>query len=165
MTCYAFVALELFPNQCIWKVTFGQNSWYNFCWTCMSFVYIECEKGNAIKSMLNGKQGTFVSKVWDCKRSVFSLVVVLLNFWKYLSNVFFLGLWCWFWCFYWFCFNFVPRFKLSNDWVEVLIFLVVILLSLFLSLEGEYFEFRFLKGVHYLGVLQVEDTIGCIILI
>ena len=41
--------------------------------------------------MLNGRQGTFVSGVLFSKRSVFSLIVILLNFWrKYLSSFLFL---------------------------------------------------------------------------
>ena len=44
---------------------------------------------NAINIILRGRQGTLKSGVWYSKRSVFSFIVVLLNFLKYRMSVLF----------------------------------------------------------------------------
>ena len=46
------------------------------------FVFKECEKGIAIKIILNSREDTFVSGVIYSNRSVFSFFVVWLNFRK-----------------------------------------------------------------------------------
>ena len=78
--------------------------------------------------MLNGRQGNFVSGVRYSKRTVFSLIVVLLNFRKYLSTVSVRKIVIA--AFFGFCFRFVQRFKLSIDGVNV--FFVIVLVSFFL---------------------------------
>ena len=54
-----------------------------------SLVFCVCEMLKAIKNILKGRQGTVESFNWYSRRSVFSLNVVLLNFWKYRRSVLF----------------------------------------------------------------------------
>ena len=52
-------------------------------------VWSVCEELNAINIILEGRHGTLKSGVWYSKMSVFSFIVVLLNFRKYLRSVLF----------------------------------------------------------------------------
>ena len=53
------------------------------------FVLSLCDILNAISIILKGRPSTFKSGVWYSKRSVFSFIVVLLNFLKYRRSVLF----------------------------------------------------------------------------
>ena len=52
-------------------------------------MFCVCEMLKAMRIILKGRQGTVDSFNWYSRRSVFSLIVVLLNFRKYRRNVLF----------------------------------------------------------------------------
>ena len=52
-------------------------------------MFCVCEISKAMRIILKGRQGTVDSFNWYSRRSVFSLIVVLLNFRKYRRSVLF----------------------------------------------------------------------------
>ena len=62
---------------------------YIFSEPACPFVCKECEVRNAIKTKLNGRQATVDSGLKNSKRSLFSLIIKLIDFRKYRNKVLF----------------------------------------------------------------------------